>query len=69
MVTEVALTGNPATPWVWVARPPPECRGYTIESLESVALSHCGSHTRIQAWWVPGRELASSGDFPWGANE
>jgi hypothetical protein len=33
LVTEVALTGNPTTPWVWVARPPHDLGGALCAAL------------------------------------
>ncbi|MFY9927518.1 MAG: hypothetical protein WAK82_05900, partial [Streptosporangiaceae bacterium] len=33
LVTEVALTGNPTTPWVWAARPPHDLGGALCAAL------------------------------------
>jgi hypothetical protein len=33
VVTEVALTGNPTTPWVWAARPPHDLGGALCAAL------------------------------------
>jgi hypothetical protein len=37
LVTEVALTGNPTTPWVWAARPPHDLGGALCAALILVA--------------------------------
>jgi hypothetical protein len=37
LVTEVALTGNPTTPWVWAARPPHDLGGALCAGLLLVA--------------------------------
>ena len=37
VVTEVALTGNPTTPWVWAARPPHDLGGALCAALAFAA--------------------------------
>jgi hypothetical protein len=37
LITEVALTGNPTTPWVWAARPPHDLGGALCAALVLVA--------------------------------
>ncbi len=37
LVTEVALTGNPTTPWVWAARPPHDLGGALCAALVLIA--------------------------------
>lgn len=47
LVTEVALTGHPATPWLWPARPPHDlggavCAGLVL-AVGSVLMTMCGA--------------------------